>query len=662
MAKPGYPGRKRGEVQISSARLQQAGSGLWLSADLVGGNTVVSGAMESVLSQCVAMCQGAGVAVQRALVRIDGAGGNEPTLGQVQKSGLHYLTRWSQYAVLDQPGVGAYLAQALWHNVADSGSGPQRQAIELQGPPADAPAGPRVPQRLVVSRFPASAKHGAGTVRQGWQYELFATDLEATSFAAADVVELYYGRCGQENRFAQGNREVQLDQVFSYELAGQQWVTLVAMLMWNIQTYLGRQLVEPLDPMLAVPPLQKAEPSATREPQGPAPPPSAPPPLAPPPLAPPPSAPPPLAPPPSAPPPLAPPPLAPPPLAPPPLAPPPSAPSPSAPPPPAPPPPAPPPSAPPPLAPPPLAPPPSAPPPSAPPPLAPPPLAPPPLAPPPPASFLSPSQVGPTLLPSSVPAPALVNLLPPAGSPALGSEPVPAQPSPSGPAEIPACTHTDAEAQVSGLPWSRLLQGRPGWRWEPAQGLLCPNGATLRLHQIRDATKPRPYVVFRARAQDCTDCPQKAACSDSKAPDFRKEVCFGLPPRPVGADSALTPTVPSPSDRTVDFIPPPIPTPGPWQMVSPLLVPAELRKQVPRLTEGIEVLVTVQSGPPPRPTPAYLALTDAQRQHRRLTWEQRLQRNALGSQCTVRIQLCGATSLVAKLLPSLTPTVTRMAA
>jgi hypothetical protein len=88
-------------------------------------------------------------------------------------------------------------------------------------------------------------------------------------------------------------------------------------------------------------------------------------------------------------------------------------------------------------------------------------------------------------------------------------------------------------------------------------------------------------------------------------------------------------------------------------MVSPLLVPAELRKQVPRLTEGIEVLVTVQSGPPPRPTPAYLALTDAQRQHRRLTWEQRLQRNALGSQCTVRIQLCGATSLVAKLLPSL---------
>jgi hypothetical protein len=38
LAAPGYPGRKRGEVQISRATLQHAGSGLWLSIRVGPGN------------------------------------------------------------------------------------------------------------------------------------------------------------------------------------------------------------------------------------------------------------------------------------------------------------------------------------------------------------------------------------------------------------------------------------------------------------------------------------------------------------------------------------------------------------------------------------------------------------------------------------------------
>jgi hypothetical protein len=93
-----------------------------------------------------------------------------------------------------------------------SGSGPTRLAAELgdvllqpskntttnEGERFEA-----VRVRVVVSRFAAAQKSGAGVVIDGWQYELYATDLPTEAWPAAEIVELYYGRCGQENRFAQ---------------------------------------------------------------------------------------------------------------------------------------------------------------------------------------------------------------------------------------------------------------------------------------------------------------------------------------------------------------------------------------------------------------------------------------------------------------------------
>ena len=104
-----------------------------------------------------------------------------------------------------------------WQPVKDGQTGPARQAAELGSWRLE-----EGPIRLVVSRFrPAEPPRGAGTVIDGWQYEVFATDLSADRWPAAEAVALYLGRSGQENYFALEDRELQLDRTFSQEPGGQ---------------------------------------------------------------------------------------------------------------------------------------------------------------------------------------------------------------------------------------------------------------------------------------------------------------------------------------------------------------------------------------------------------------------------------------------------------
>ena len=64
-------------------------------------------------------------------------------------------------------------------------------------------------------------KSGAGVLIDGWQYELYVTDLDADAWPAPDLVTNYYGRIGEENRFGQEDRELGLDRIFSYHVPGQ---------------------------------------------------------------------------------------------------------------------------------------------------------------------------------------------------------------------------------------------------------------------------------------------------------------------------------------------------------------------------------------------------------------------------------------------------------
>ncbi|MCP5069364.1 MAG: hypothetical protein GY946_22595 [bacterium] len=255
LAEPGYSGRKRGDVQFSRGTLQHAGSGLWLGVEMAPGNGKLREAFQAAIEQVAATCEHADIAIERAVLRADGVAGNVPFITSCVEAGLHYITRLQHYQLLQEPEVVRHLNDAEWFEVPSSGSGPTRQATEVGQVTLEAattsvrqdgtPFAP-IETRVVVSRFRSSgAGRGAGVVLDGWQYELYATDLPPAQWPEAELVTGYYGRTGQENRFHQEDRELGLDRIFSYHLPGQQLATVVGLFVWNFYVCRGFDFADP---------------------------------------------------------------------------------------------------------------------------------------------------------------------------------------------------------------------------------------------------------------------------------------------------------------------------------------------------------------------------------------------------------------------------------
>jgi hypothetical protein len=255
-ASPGYPGRKRGDVQISRMTLQHAGSSLWLGAWVGSGNGDWRESSQAAILRVRSICDRLEHSAERALVRVDGAGGNVPLFTACQEAGVHYVTRWSQYEVLDDDEIRRHLNGSAWFAVASSGSGPSREATDLGWIWAQPSDGTRrtdgsdyapVRTRLVVSRFRArnpDRKRGAGALLEGWQYELYATDLPADAWPAPDLVTAYYARCGMENQLYQEDQHLGLDDIFSYHIPGQQLANLIGLFLWNLRVCVGFGLAQ----------------------------------------------------------------------------------------------------------------------------------------------------------------------------------------------------------------------------------------------------------------------------------------------------------------------------------------------------------------------------------------------------------------------------------
>lgn len=251
-AAPGYSGRKRGEVQISRSVLQHAGSALWLDTLLASGNGDPRTQLASALEAVVAVCGEVDHPLNRAVVRLDGEFGNVPSLTALREHAVCGITRLNRPALLDLPEVRRRMADHPWHFVPDSLSGPRRSAMDLgmvtvrpgqKTQRDDGTAYEPIDVRVVVSRYPRKKKAEHGRVIDGWQYELFVgLDLDPEGWPASDIVASYYGRGGQENRFAQEDRELGLDHIFSYTLAGQELACIIGLLVWNLRIIHGFRL------------------------------------------------------------------------------------------------------------------------------------------------------------------------------------------------------------------------------------------------------------------------------------------------------------------------------------------------------------------------------------------------------------------------------------
>ena len=189
------------------------------------GSGSLRGAFKGAIGQVLATCEHAGLSRDRAILRADGIAGNVPFLTACVEADMHYVTRLAHYQLLQDQSVVAHLNKAVWYDVPSAKSGPMRQACDLgsvQLEPApgtvrlDGSPFEPITVRVVASRFPSRTENGrgAGVVIDGWQYELYGTDLSREAWPEAELVAGYYGRVGQENRFHQEDRELGLDRIF----------------------------------------------------------------------------------------------------------------------------------------------------------------------------------------------------------------------------------------------------------------------------------------------------------------------------------------------------------------------------------------------------------------------------------------------------------------
>ena len=270
---PGYTGHKRGELRIRHIPIQHVGSGLWLGYRLDGDG----GSVLPLLADVVRVGRRAVVEVQadaQVVVRADGEFGSVGAMQTVIREGAAVLTRLSRYALLDRDEVVAMLPGVTWLGVESSGGGPARTAADLglftlfPRDGAAAAADGAVEVRVVVTRFARTGPADHGVLRDGHQIELFATTLPADAWPANDVAALYFGRGAMENRFAQEDREFGIDRTFSYHPPGQEWMSGIALFLWNV--LLGQGVAA--NPLPALPAPQAARAAVTLVTTGPVPP------------------------------------------------------------------------------------------------------------------------------------------------------------------------------------------------------------------------------------------------------------------------------------------------------------------------------------------------------------------------------------------------------
>ena len=259
---PGHAGRKRGDIQFRRVTVQHSGSGAWIHSHLSTGNGEGVVDFERALNTIVETCARLKHPLEQALVRMDGEYGNVPSYAACRERRLPFITRLNRPKLYDDPDILKRLGLATWHRVPDSKAGPERAAADIgmltvhPGKQTRRPDGSTydpITVRVIATIFPKTGEAKRGRTIDGWQVELFAADVSATAWPAADVVAAYFGRIAQENRFAQEDREIGLDRIISYNLPGQELAALVGLSLWNLRLVRGFLL----NPPPAVPPLQR---------------------------------------------------------------------------------------------------------------------------------------------------------------------------------------------------------------------------------------------------------------------------------------------------------------------------------------------------------------------------------------------------------------------
>jgi hypothetical protein len=277
IATPGYTGRKRGDLRFIRRTISHPGAGVFIHAHLAATTKDPHDGIAAGLDSIVQTCDAIDHPLAFALVRADGEFGHVPYFHACRQRKLPFLTRLNRNHLLHTDVLRRKLSRATWTAVPDSGAGPQRFATELgvftvlAGKTTRQPDGspyPPIQIRVIASRFRKQRDAKRGEKLGKWQVELFAVDLPADAWPAAEAMGLYFGRSGAENLYGQEDRELGLDRILSYHLPGQELAVAVGLMVWNLRVMAGvRQ--EGLPPIPPPPSPREEQPSQPSDPDWP---------------------------------------------------------------------------------------------------------------------------------------------------------------------------------------------------------------------------------------------------------------------------------------------------------------------------------------------------------------------------------------------------------
>ena len=198
------------------------------------------------------------------------------------------------------------------------------------------------------------------------------------------------------------------------------------------------------------------------------------------------------------------------------------------------------------------------------------------------------------------------------------------------------------------LEWPVLLAKRPGWSYDLATDTLrCDDGKSLTLTSVRskEHAPGRIGVIFRRATGGCEACPARSDCLKTERPGASKH--FEVVLSTEAADPIRQRLALIRADSATDNIKPIAVEKGPLAVHTALFLPGAARRVAVAILDDATFRIKVEL-PPPRPArPRLVAVDEADRQRRRKTWTDNVERYALPEGAHVSVEIAAPAKLQA---------------
>jgi hypothetical protein len=239
----GYQSNKRGEVVCVRTTLQQSHTQEWLGTFAAPGNGKGLQDVPLACELCAAYMSRHELEVSAGILRLDGLYGYASVISEVVKSGMKYIARCADYSLLNILDIPEKLKDEKGEKLEIPDSSKEVTVFDVGwiywASPKEISKG--IETRLIVMRhdYSPESKTHVGKRIGDYVYELIVTNLDSSEFLASDMISLYMGRGGFEQTLSHENNELNLNRWYSITPNGQEWCQTLGQWLWNKRLLLG---------------------------------------------------------------------------------------------------------------------------------------------------------------------------------------------------------------------------------------------------------------------------------------------------------------------------------------------------------------------------------------------------------------------------------------